>query len=334
MRRIAVSLVTRWVIAIALALAAAPLLTGCASRGRATAPKPARPEQQVVQADELLRQGRDEEALALLTRAIERNPTLTIAHLKMADIFEGRGDYAAAERSFATAAEQEPANFDAQYGHGRMLQLLQRLAEAVRAYLRALAIRPTDFGANLNLATTYLQLDGPQQALPYAQQAVRIDPASGAARANLGAVYSALGMHREAVSEYESAAELMELTPPLLLNLAESQGKIERYQEMLNTLTLAMRLQPTAVASERMGYALFKLRRYDESHQAFERSLSLDENHYPAMNGLGVLLLNQYILSDRKDVEARDQAIAYLRRSLRINERQTRIVDLISTYGR
>lgn len=288
----------------------------------------------MVQADELLLEGRDEEALALLTRAIERNPTLTIAHLKIADIYESRGDYSSAERAFASAAEQEPDNFDAQYGQGRMLQLLQRLAEAVRAYLKALAIRPTDFGANLNLATTYLQLDGPQQALHYAQQAVRIDPASGAAHANLGAVYSALGQHRDAVFEYESAAELMELIPPLLLNLAESQGKIERYQEMLNTLSLAVRLQPSAVGYERSGFALFKLRRYDEARRAFEQSLALDENHYPALNGMGVLLLNQYILSDRKDIGARDQAIAYLRKSLRINERQTRIVDLVSTYGR
>lgn len=317
---------------------------GCASRRERTAggpadatrPAPAREQSRefVDQAKGLRGEGREDEALALLTRAIELNPTLTVAHLEIGDIFEERGDYESAEQAYGTAATQQPTNFDAQFGHGRVLQLLNRVAEAVRAYLRALAIRPDNFDANLALASAYLQIDGPAQALPYAQRSVQLNPSSGAAHANLGSVYQALSRHREAVEQYQAAAELMELTPALLLNMAASLGKIERYEEMINTLDAAQRIEPSAVISERIGFAQFKLRRFDEAMAAFTRAVEIDPNHFPAHNGLGVCYLNQYILSGKADPDAHDRAIRSLKQSLRINSRQPRIVDLVARYER
>lgn len=293
-----------------------------------------RPETVVAEAKALAAGGREDEALAILTRAIERNPTLTVAHMAMADIYINRGDYVDAERAYAQAATVDPGNFEAQYKHGLTLHLLNRIAESIRAYLRALAIRPDDFDANLNLATAYLQLDGPTQSLPYAQRAVALNPSSGPAHANLGAVYSALDRNADAVREYEAAAELMDLSPALLLNLAEALGKTARYPQMVNTLEALIRMEASAAAYERLGYAQFKLKRYDLAVENFRKSIAFDEAHYPALNGLGVCLLNQFVLSGKRDESARDEALQYLRRSLRINDKQPRIVELVSRYGR
>jgi len=292
-----------------------------------------RVEQIVAEAEALAAGGREDEALAILTRAIERNPTLGVAHIAMADIYSSRGEYVEAERSYATAARVEPSNFKAQFKHGLTLHLLDRVAEAIRAYLRALALKPDDFEANLNIATAYLQLDGPKQAAAYAMRAVSLDPSSGPAHANLGAVYSALERHAEAIREYESAAELMELRPELLLNLAESLGKVGRYEQMVNTLEALLRIEPSAVAQERLGFAHFKLRRYDLAVDSFRRSVAIDAGHYPALNGLGVCLLNQYVVSGKRDEAALGEALSYLRGSLRLNQNQPRIVELLSRYG-
>jgi tetratricopeptide (TPR) repeat protein len=318
------------------------VLAGCSSGGRgggeqrsAAVAAPVEPAQASIdQARDLRAAGREDEALALLSRAIELNPTLTVAHLEVAEIQEEKGDFTAAERSYSTAAVQQPANFDAQYGHGRVLQALNRLAESVRAYLRALALRPDHFEANLNLAMAYIDLDGPAQALPYAQRAVQLNPADGTAHANLGAIYSSLGRHREAVEEYQQAAELMPLTPALLLNWASALGKLERYEEMVNILDASLGLEPSAQAYERLGFAQFKLRRYEPAMAAFRRAIEVDPNHYPALNGLGVCLLNRYILSNKQDVEAHNEGMDYLKRSLRSNQRQPRIVELVSRYER
>jgi tetratricopeptide (TPR) repeat protein len=320
--------------AVASALALA--FGGCASARRADRPSPPPAAQERLdQADELAKDGRLNEALAQLALAIRDNPTLTPAYVQMGDIHRQQGNIAAAADDYGRASDLDPRNFQAAYGHGLMLQLLDRVTEAVNAYLRALSIRPDDREANLNLATAYLQLGEARQSLPYAERAVRIDPESGSSRVNLGAVYAALGRHEEAVAQYEAAADRLDLNknPNLLLNLADSLGKINRHQEMANTLERLIQVQPTAQAYERLGAAQFRLRDYDAALASFTKATEVDPRHFPAFNGVGVCLLNMYLLGDQRDRAYRDQAMEALRTSLRINPSQPRIVELVSKYG-
>jgi tetratricopeptide (TPR) repeat protein len=290
-------------------------------------------QQAVARANILAQQGLDEIALAEFERAIAINPRLTPAYIGIGEIHKKKGDLGRAEQAFGKAAEIEPQNFGAQYEHGLVLQLLNRIAEAVRAYLRALQIKPSDFDANLNLGTAYLQLNEPGAALPYAQRAVSLNGNSGPARVNLGAVYVALGDFESAVVEYQQAAELMELTPQLLLNLADALGKIGRYAEMQNTLEQLIQMSPSPVAYERLATALFKQRQYDPALANFRKSLELDQNYYPALNGVGVSMLNRYLASEKRDVEALNEGLAALRKSIQIERRQPAVVELISRYG-
>lgn len=316
-------------------------LGGCAQiPGRETT-RPERPaptrstaEVYLVAGESAVRDGDTDRALAAFARAIEVNPRLTSAHMGMADIYRMRGNYELAEESYANAAETQPRNFDANYYQGLMLHLLERVGEAIQSYLRALAIKPNDFNTNLNLATAYYQLDENNLALPYARRAVELMPKDGPARFNLGAVYAAMGDHRAAVQEYQQAAELMDLTPALLMNLGESLGKLDRYEEMVNALEQVNRVEPSAASWERLGFARFKLSMYEESLAAFDSSLALDKDYYPALNGRGVCLLNQWIWSGRTDNTARQEGLSSLRRSLQIRKDQPQIVDLLTRYGR
>ncbi len=272
-------------------------------------------------------------ALAELARAIQDNPRLTSAYLSMGEIHRETGNYEAMEISYAQAQRIEPNNFDAVYGHGLALQLLNRLSEAVREYLRALQIKPNDRDANLNLATAYLQLGEPAQALPYAKRAVEVDIENGPGRVNLGAVYAAMGSHREAVLEFEAAANRMELTPELLLNMADSLGKIGRFREMANTLDRLVAERPSAAAWERLGYARFKLGDYNASIAAFRESVALDPRYYPALNGEGVTLLNLWLIGNRADEKLRREGLIALRKSVQINPSQPRIIELLTRYN-
>jgi len=315
-------------------------LTGCEalrwSHRPARGDRPIRDEQAEFAAAKglaLAKTGDYSAALAQFERAIAINPRLTIAYIGVGDIHRQQGDYDAAERSYSEAASLEPRNFDAQYLHGVTLHVLKRLGEAVRAYLRALTIRPNNVDANLNLATAYLQLHEAGQALPYARHAVQRSPDRAQARVNLAAVYRALDRHAEAVAEYQQAAELMDLTPELLLNMADSLGKLRRYAEMQTTLDELIKTSPSAIAWERLGSALFRQKRYDEALEAFNHSLEMDKDHYPALNGVGVCLLNRYVWSDKTDQQSLRRAIQVLRRSLQIHHNQPRIVELLTRYG-
>ena len=299
---------------------------------KAAAPPLSAAEQAMAAGNSLAQAGKLDAARAEVERAIAINPTLTVAYLGAGDIDRRQGDYKSAEKRYSKAAELEPSNFDAQYLHGLSLQMLNRLSEAVRAYLRALTIRPDDPTANLNLATAYLQMNEAGQALPYAQRAVKFDPNNPAARTNLGAIYASLGRHADAVTEYQQASELTKLGGPLLLNLADSLGKTGRLEEMANTLRQLVEIEPSAPAFERLGSALFRLRYYDDALVAFRAAAEIDQNYYSALNGIGVCRLNQYVWSGQKDKAALDEALRVLKRSLQIEPRQPKIVDLVSRY--
>ncbi len=315
----------------------APASAAPSKPARAEPPRNLKPADRVVEAERLASEGRIDEAIRQLEQAIRDNPKLTTAYISMADIYRQQGNYAAAEKRYRDAVELDPSNFDAISNHALMLHMMGRLSEAVRQYLRALALRPRDRETNLNLATAYLQLNEPAQALPYAQMAVNVDPDHGPGRVNLGAVLGALDRHQDAVKEYEAAAELMDLNAQLLLNWADSLSKIQRYQEAVNTLERLLQLEvddaTAAIAYERLGSSYFRLRQYDRALDAFRLAVQKDSTHYPGLNGVGVCLLNKYLTTEPRDKSALDEALRALRRSLQINERQPRIVELLSRYG-
>ncbi|MCU0689408.1 MAG: tetratricopeptide repeat protein, partial [Phycisphaerales bacterium] len=225
-----------------------------------------------------------------------------------------------------------PESFDAQYYHGLMLHLLDRVTDAIGAYLRGLAIRPDDFQANLNISAAYYQLGENAQALAFGERAVRINPRSGPAHVNLAAIFNDLGRYNDAVVSYQQASEYMELSPRLLLGYAEALKSLDRFDEMRSTLEQAVRTSPSAAAHERLGYALFKLEQYDQALASFQNALKMDPNYFPALNGIGVCELNRWHWSDKRDSGARERGMAALRRSLGLNRNQAAIEELLGRY--
>ncbi len=293
-----------------------------------------REERALASAKELRAMGDIQAALAELERAIAINPRFTPALLEAGDLHFEMGEVALAERSYAAAARSEPRNYDAQYRHASALASLGRPNEAVRAYLRALAVRPNAFDAVLGLSRVHLETGAADQSLPYAERASRSRPRSGEARMHLGTVYAALERHEDAVIEYRQAAELLpKPAPGLLLNMAESFSRLGRYAEMVGALNEVVVAEPSPVAFERLGSGLFRLRRYDDSLGAFQSSADLDPTYTPALNGIAVCELNNYLWSGKEDGAARERAVDAMRRSLRLDRSQPKIVELLRRYA-
>lgn len=288
----------------------------------------------VEEADARLNAGDKEAALRAFGAAIELNPRLFRAHMGMGDIYRESENYEQAEKSYRKAVDLNPRSYEANYFWGMVLHQLNRIGEAIRAYRAALTIQPESHEANLNLATAYLQLDQAVEAYPFARHAAVLQPAHGPTQANLGVIQAAMGQHEEAVKSYLKALELLEPTPEMVLNLVESYRALGRYAEMVNSLEALVRVSASAAAYERLGFAQFKLRNFDDSIAAYRQAIILDSRYFPAMNGLAVNLLNQFIRSDRQNVEAQAEAIELLRQSLQIERDQPRIVELLSRYGR
>ena len=317
-------------------------LGGCELTTEAPAPPPPRDpivagptDEQLLRVDEAsaMKAGGDyDQALALFQQILGDNPTIVPAYLGVGDIYVVKQDYARAEPAYGRAARLEPRNFDAQYGHGLSLQMLGRFRDAIQAYQRALTIRPDDSRTNLNVATSYLQLQEADRAITFAEQAVRNDPENGAAWANLGATYEKVGRDRDAIDAYLSALELMGNHPPLMANLVNALARQQRYREAANTAQSLARIEPSANVYERLGWSHFKLREFDQSLVAYQTAVELDPNHWPSHNGIGVNALNRWLISERRDNEAHSMARSAFRRSLSLNPNQDRVVELMLKY--
>ncbi len=78
------------------------------------APAPGSPAGLVQQGEKLSREGKQDEALALYSRALDKEPGLYQAHLESGIALDLKGDYAAAREHFTKAIETAPSDSKAQ----------------------------------------------------------------------------------------------------------------------------------------------------------------------------------------------------------------------------
>ena len=318
------------------------LLTACsAPPTRTWSPSPSTTAAATVRANPHLEaglsaraRGDDTAALNAFSLALLDNPKLTAAYMGIGSIYLDQGDYGQAQKNFAEAAEIEPDNPQVQYRYGLSLHKAGDIDAAVGRYLAALNLQPQNFLANRELASAYLQRGEPDTALPYALNATRLRPESQPAWSNLAATYSLLGRYDQAIDAYRTANELGELADPVLLGLADAHIRLGNFPRAINTLNSLIQSSPSATAHERLGFAYFKLRRFEDALTQYESGLTLDRRDLASLNGAGACYMTLYIEANRENTDHRDRALQCWRTSVRMQPDQPRIVDLLSRYGR
>ena len=319
---------------ITSSLLLAQMVIGCQTTPPPTV-RDQRAQRLVGQAEVFLDRGLSDSALAAFGLALEENFDITVAHLGMGNIYRERGDYRLASRAYERAIDTDPNSFEAHYNLGLVRQLMGEIELAVRTYLRALTLDPDNAQANRDLASAYLQLNRPGEALPYARRATRLSPRDAGAWANLASALSLTGDYEQAINAYRQAADLTdEPAEPVLLGLADAHIRLGNHQLAINVLESLLRTHNSPTARERYGYALFKLRRFDEALVQFETALQQDSENVPALNGVGVCLMTKYLLDEGTDRELHRRAVEAWRRSLQLRPNQSHIQDLLARFGR
>ena len=132
----------------------------------------------------LRRDGREGEALASLTRAIESFPDYFQALSERGDLLVARRELPAAAADFERALRVNPRYEPALRGAGYCKLEARDFARAAEYLERAATADPGRAGTHLLLGVALLELDRRDEARQSLQQALKIDPA-GAARAHI-----------------------------------------------------------------------------------------------------------------------------------------------------
>lgn len=156
----------------------------------------------IDRAVELARAGRDEEALELAGEAARADAGLAHAHYLTGVLHRRNGRLAPAIAAFERTLAVAPTHIDNRVNLADSLRLAGRHGEAAAVCRGGLALDPAHAGLLVNLGVALQAAGTPEAALPCYDRALRLDPDQPAVHNNL------VRLHREAGRPAEAAALL------------------------------------------------------------------------------------------------------------------------------
>jgi Flp pilus assembly protein TadD len=189
--------------------------------------------------------GRNEEALPIIERAIELDPTEWRLRRLLGSILLDLGRVSPAVEAYRSAVALEPGNVRSAFGLGAALEASGDEEEAFGHYLatgerfgraglpweaipflkRAIELRADDAGARNALGSAYMTAGMREQALEQFRAAIELDSQRFEPWHNLAIVADGLGLRAEAIEAY---TRFIELAPPALQQpISRARGRIE-----------------------------------------------------------------------------------------------------------
>ena len=143
-----------------------------------------------------------------LVRALELDDSLSEVHVAAGDLDFWRWDLEGAERSYRRALELNPSNTVAHRWLAYALVATGQAAEGVAALERAIQLDPRSSSMGSDAARLYVYVREYEKAEGFALRTLRIDPRHADAHSTLALLYSTLGRHAEAVEAGRRAVEV------------------------------------------------------------------------------------------------------------------------------
>ena len=232
-------------------------------------------------------QGRFAEALASYDKALAVKPDYVACLSKRAMVLRDLGRLDAALDSADRALALQPDYLEALNGRGIILGDLGRPEEALASYDRALALAP-DYPDTLNNRALVLKsLKRHEEALASVERALNVQSGFAEAWNNRGIILFDLKRMGEALASYERALALRPDYVEGLNNRAVALWGLKRFAESLADCDRALALRPDfADALYNRGNALSELNRPAEALASHEQALGIEPDHSSALSGL------------------------------------------------
>ena len=163
-------------------------------------------------------QGRSEEVIELLNKAIDLKHDYPDAHNNLGVALQKKGDINAAIDSFNTALKLKPNYPVAHYNLGTALQEQGELTAAIASFNKAIELKPDYADAHNNLGTALQKTGNLTTAISYYNTCIRLNPDYPDAYINLGNALQEQGELTAAIASFNKAIELKPDCPNALFN--------------------------------------------------------------------------------------------------------------------
>ncbi len=239
----------------------------------------------------LLAQGKVDDAVVALKRAVEKLPKDASARVALGEAYLSQGNLDGAVEQLTTRLALEPTA-EAKLDLARAYAKKRVAKQAEPLYKDVLKAEPDNRAAKMGLVDLWLSMGRFGEAELALKDAVAKDPHDAQALARLGIMKSRMGRPDQALEPLEKAVELnaslydarAELT---LLYFRADASNAERCVRGISDILLN---EPRHVLSRHyLGICLYGLGQKDKAEEAFKAALQIDASYAPAHFQLGDL---------------------------------------------
>ncbi len=274
-------------------------------------------------------------AIALLERAVQRDPSFALAYAALGDAYleQYRVTHDSALAGKASDAvmhalrtgPDEASNY---YSLGNVQHVTGRYQDAVTSLRRSLELRPDNDETHRLLGRVLADRGDIDGAIAELQQAIRIRPQYWRHYMALASVCYSAGRFPAALDAYRRAADLQPNDPGPFSGLGVIYYILGDRAQAIGNYEHAVRLGPNAAAYSNLGYAYYSVRRYDEAVAAFKQALAIDPKNVLYHRNLGDAY--QRLGQGEAAQAAYRDAIALGERLLQVNPRDVDMISLVA----
>lgn len=252
----------------------------------------------VKRGEAYLKEGKADAAVLELRNAVQKDPMLAPARLRLAEAYLRQGNGAGALSESIRAADLLPRDADAQLRAGTLLLVAGKPEDAKARADKALAINGKNVDALVLRANALAGLTDLDGALQQMQQALQIDPRSSL-QTNLGAIQAARGDLSGAETAFRQAIATDQKSVSARLALGQFLWSAGRRADAEAEFKAALALEPANALANR-SLAAFYLRS--------DRAAEAEPYFKKVVEGSGAveakLALSDYYISTRRPADA------------------------------
>jgi tetratricopeptide (TPR) repeat protein len=233
--------------------------------------------------------GKPQVAAALIGRAIEIAPSVTMYHNNLANALKACGEAAKAETSYRQAILLDRTNAGAHFNLATLFEEQGRKEEARRSYQAAVQCAPAMVEAHIALGRLATADGDSKLALQHCNAAVWCAPEHPPAQNALGNALLENGERESAKACYRRAIALDSSYADAHYNLGNVLREDRDYAAATESYACAIKLSPLqADAYNNMGRTFAEMGRHEEAIGWFNRALDLSPNLLQAHQNRGV----------------------------------------------
>lgn len=189
------------------------------------------------------KEGRLDDAILVLTQAIQKKNDQAILYLYLSSLYEEQKSFAVAEKTVLEGIGRFPRNADLHYVRGSILEKMNRFEESIKSMETVLDIDPQNADALNFIGYSYadrgIHLDRAEQMII---QALKIKPDNGYILDSLGWVHFKKNQYDSALKHLKRAQELLPDDANIMEHLGDVYLKIGQDKEALEYYRNAVKI--------------------------------------------------------------------------------------------